>query len=58
MRCSGGADRPSHQTSPSSVLATLVKMRVGVAGVRTAFGFVSSPVPGATPKNPASGLMA
>ena len=26
--------------------------------LRTAFGFVTSPVPGATPKNPASGLMA
>ena len=32
VRCSGGAERPSHQMSPSSVRATLVKMRVGLAG--------------------------
>src|ERR687891_1487063 len=53
----GGDDRPSHQTSPSSVRATLVKIELPDS-VATALGLVSSPVPGATPKNPASGLMA
>ena len=48
---------PSHQTSPSSVLATLVKMMFSPK-VFMAFGFVSSEVPGATPKKPASGLTA
>src|SRR6516165_8531796 len=48
---------PSHQTSPSSVKAVLVKMQLPHS-VFIAFGLVSSPVPGATPKNPASGLMA
>src|SRR5688572_1288619 len=57
MRCSGGTDRPSHHTSPSSVLATLVKIEL-LSRLWRAFGLVSSPVPGATPKNPASGLMA
>ena len=57
IRWSGGSDSPSHQTSPSSVRATLVKIELA-SNERTAFGFVSSPVPGATPKNPASGLMA
>src|SRR4051794_21448636 len=56
-RCSGGADRPSHQTSPSSVLATLVKIELPHS-VFSALGFVASPVPGATPKKPASGLIA
>jgi len=56
-RWAGGSERPSHQTSPSSVRATLVKMQFS-ARVATALGLVSSPVPGATPKNPASGLMA
>src|SRR5277367_5497933 len=46
---------PSHQTPPSGVNATLVKM-VFLARVAIAFGFVSAEVPGATPKNPASGL--
>src|SRR3954471_1262592 len=46
--------RPSHQMSPSSVLATLVKMELP-SKVRRAFGLVFSPVPGATPKKPASG---
>ena len=49
--------KPSHQTSPSSVSATLVKMLLPV-NVATALALVSSPVPGATPKKPASGLMA
>src|SRR3954454_6497865 len=57
-RCAGfSAVRPSHQMSPSSVLATLVKMQLPHS-VRSALGLVSSPVPGATPKKPASGLMA
>src|SRR5689334_10940958 len=56
-RCDGGEDRPSHQMSPSSVPATLVKMQLPHS-VFSALGLVSSPVPGATPKKPASGLMA
>ena len=48
---------PSHQTSPSSVSATLVKMTFALS-VSIAFGFDSSDVPGATPKKPASGLIA
>src|SRR6187200_3352743 len=56
--CAGGSSvRPSHHTSPSSVLATLVKMQLAYSVAR-AFGLVFSDVPGATPKNPASGLMA
>ena len=43
--------------SPSSVLAQLVKI-VLRSIVRIAFGLVFSPVPGATPKKPASGLIA
>src|SRR5215207_6247673 len=57
VACAGGSDRPSHHTSPSSVFATLVKIELP-ENVATALGLVSSPVPGATPKNPASGLMA
>src|SRR3712207_7623121 len=48
---------PSHHTSPSSVSAQLVKIVLS-AIADMAFGFVSSPVPGATPKNPYSGLIA
>ncbi len=48
---------PSHQTSPSSVFAQFVKI-VFARTVAIAFGFVTSPVPGATPKKPASGLIA
>src|SRR5277367_1171651 len=48
---------PSHQTPPSGVNATLVKM-VFFASVAMALGFVFLLVPGATPKNPDSGLMA
>src|SRR4051795_2635158 len=48
---------PSHQTPPSGVSATLVKM-VFLDSVAIAFGFVLAEVPGATPKNPVSGLMA
>src|SRR3954452_3152851 len=57
VRCVGGSSvRPSHHTSPSSVSATLVK-RLLPQRVSTAFWLVAAPVPGATPKNPASGLM-
>ena len=48
---------PSHQTSPSGRSATLVKI-VLPHRVSIAVGLVSRPVPGATPKKPASGLMA
>ena len=48
---------PSHQMSPSSVRAQLVKIEFSRI-VAIAFGFVFSPVPGATPKKPASGLIA
>src|SRR5579859_2784573 len=47
----------SHQTSPSGVTAQLVKMEFFVA-VSMAFGFDFMLVPGATPKNPHSGLIA
>src|ERR1700730_1746892 len=47
----------SHHTPPSGVRATLVKM-VLRERVAIALGFVFADVPGATPKNPASGLMA
>src|SRR6266481_7551735 len=58
MHSAGGwSVMPSHQTPPSGVSATLVKM-VFFARVAIAFGFVFTDVPGATPKNPASGLMA
>ena len=48
---------PSHHTSPSSVSAMLVKI-VFSRIVAMALGLVFSPVPGATPKKPVSGLMA
>ena len=48
---------PSHQTSPSGVIATLVKMTFAFS-IFIALGLVSSEVPGATPKQPYSGLMA
>src|SRR5262245_16673737 len=58
MRCLGGSlVSPSHHTSPSSVIATLVKMQLACS-VAMALGLVSRPVPGATPKKPASGLIA
>ena len=58
MRWAGASGvSPSHQTSPSSVRATFVYMQLAVR-VRTAFALVSMPVPGATPKKPASGLIA
>src|SRR3972149_104271 len=48
---------PSHQTSPSGVSATLVKITL-CFNIAMQFGLVLFDVPGATPKNPASGLMA
>src|SRR3954452_19647880 len=54
----GGASViPSHQTPPSGVNATLVKIELREI-VAIAFGFVFIDVPGATPNTPASGLMA
>src|SRR5947209_12446067 len=48
---------PSHHTSPSSVSATLVKMVLALIEA-IAFALDCSLVPGATPKKPASGLIA
>ena len=48
---------PSHHGMPSGVTATFVKM-VSWLMVAMALGLVSGPVPGITPKNPASGLTA
>ena len=53
----GSSVMPSHHTPPSGVSATLVKI-VLRRSVAMALGLVFSLVPGATPKNPASGLMA
>src|SRR6185312_6873881 len=47
---------PSHHTPPSGVSATFVKIELRDSAA-IAFGFVSTEVPGATPKNPASGLI-
>ena len=48
---------PSHHTSPSEVSAVLVKMLL-LCRLCIALALVSQPVPGATPKKPASGLIA
>ena len=48
---------PSHHTPPSGVSATLVKI-VFFASAAIALGLVTLLVPGATPKKPASGLIA
>src|SRR5579862_6746145 len=53
----GTSVMPSHHTPPSGVSAVLVKM-VLRESVAIAFGLVFHDVPGATPKKPASGLMA
>src|SRR5213593_4419468 len=53
----GSAVMPSHHTPPSGVSATLVKI-VFFASAAMALGLVLTDVPGATPKNPASGLIA
>ena len=57
VRFSGGSPMPSHQTSPSLVRAVLVKI-VFASTVYIALGLVTMLVPGATPKKPASGLIA
>jgi hypothetical protein len=58
MSSGGGSGvMPSHHTSPSGVRATLVKMVLDLI-VAIAVGLDFSDVPGATPKNPASGLIA
>ena len=58
MACAGGSpSMPSHHTSPSSLSAVLVKT-VLRATVCIAFGLLALFVPGATPKNPNSGLIA
>ena len=49
---------PSHQMSPSSVRATLVKTELPCSMAAIAYGLVFSAVPGATPKKPVSGLTA
>src|SRR5665213_3594887 len=53
----GSSVMPSHQTPPSGVSATLVKIELR-ASVAIALGLVFTEVPGATPKKPASGLIA
>src|SRR5579884_256197 len=55
--CGGLSVMPSHHTPPSGVSATFVKMLFR-ARVAIALGLVFIDVPGATPKKPASGLMA
>src|ERR1700756_5090901 len=58
INCAGfSAVAPSHHTSPSRVLAQLVKIEF-FSTVSIALGLVMAPVPGATPKKPASGLTA
>ena len=57
VRPAGGSPMPSHQTSPSCVNAVLVKI-VFASIESIALGFVCMLVPGATPKKPASGLIA
>src|ERR671918_3060505 len=58
IACAGGSPViPSHQMSPSSVLAQLVKI-VLRSTVSIALGLVLWLVFGATPKKPASGLTA
>ena len=53
----GVPGRPSHHGWLSAVTATLVKM-VSCEMDFSAFGLLLSLVPGATPKKPASGLIA
>src|ERR1700742_5255905 len=58
IACAGGSPViPSHQMSPSSVLAQLVKIELRSI-VSIALGLVLCEVFGATPKKPASGLTA
>src|SRR5712664_690214 len=53
----GSSVMPSHHTPPSGVSATLVTM-LFFASATIALGLVFADVPGATPKNPASGVIA
>src|SRR3954452_12506632 len=58
VSCAGGRSvMPSHQTSPSGVSATFVKMTL-LWSIFMAFELVCSDVPGATPNRPYSGLIA
>ena len=54
-RAGGSSVIPSHQTSPSGVSATLVKITFECS-IFIAFGFVWCDVPGATPNSPYSGM--
>ena len=54
----GSSVMPSHHTPPSGVSATLVKMRVLAPASPSRSDWSCTDVPGATPKKPASGLMA
>src|SRR5688572_23344267 len=56
-RPGGSPSIPSHHGSFRSVTATFVKIELRFSVV-IALGFVLLLVPGATPKNPASGLIA
>ena len=58
IRWAGGSPMPSHQMSPSSVRATLVKTELPRSSVRMALALVFQSVPGATPNRPYSGLTA
>src|SRR5262245_22166366 len=58
VRPAGGVgSRPSHHGHLSAVIAVLVKIEFFIR-LASAFGFVFALVPGATPKKPASGLIA
>src|SRR6266436_6083757 len=58
MSLAGGVSViPSHHTSPSGVMATFVNI-VLLPIIAMQLGLVFSDVPGATPKNPDSGLIA
>src|SRR5262249_31579255 len=56
-RCAGGALKPSHHGEPWPGAGTLVKIEF-FCRLSSAYGLVLREVPGATPKKPASGLMA
>ena len=59
IRCAGGSSvMPSHQTSPSSVSAQLVKIELCVDRQHRVGVGLRRWCPGATPKKPASGLIA
>src|SRR6185503_3907042 len=56
-RDGGSPSMPSHHGSLRSVIAVFVKMLFRL-NISIALGLVLAPVPGATPKKPASGLIA